>query len=634
MGSTGAIFNLLANDGKADRLILASDLLKARIRNIMCARAKNGMPDPTPTLLDLEKTHILFVNAHYKPFAAMAYEYMKVPGNRGAAFGQSTQYSIPQFGDFFHDMVLNVRLDQTQATLSTLQDFSGVPTIGTLVSTTTTAKTSHVENATDGVYTRYTYEYVTKDGTVLTVGDALRNYVRYCEYPGERFIKKCKFDVNANPLDEYDSNSAVFARKFKIAPHKLTGYKRLVGQEIEKDAVSDLLVVEGSSNYDPEASDLVGAGSVPALVAPTSSDVTARRVSKIVSGPQTPKAVQPELEMWVPLRFWFNTDVRLAVPSVSIPYGQRFITIDVEEQNKLLYAAAGNVYLRLTTDILVDDGTTGTGTAAAINVESNKRIVTMEPVLVSGSVIDTTQQIRTMDLYINNIFVNPEIHDIYIKRIGFSLIRVHRQQKTRLSTAQDKIQLTQLKWPVEYFFAGIKPIVNESSTNPNQHRDWHRFTANSDAVLDVNSTSTFKFTGGTVTYASVLGATYRNQVSSERMVMPIETPTLDSVKIEVHGITAYQELKTAFYRDYLPYTYGGINIVTPDDEGVVLINFCLYPTQYQPSGHINISRAREFFFGYSSSYVGSTTQADLIIDASAINFLLISDGSAVLRYST
>ena len=50
---------------------------------------------------------------------------------------------------------------------------------------------------------------------------------------------------------------------------------------------------------------------------------------------------------------------------------------------------------------------------------------------------------------------------------------------------------------------------------------------------------------------------------------------------------------------------------------------------YQPSGHINISRSREFYLKYVSdpSVINSTTRGILIIVASAINFLLISDGS-------
>lgn len=64
-------------------------------------RAKQGFPDPTPTLVDIERTHVLFVNAHFKPFAAIGYEYNKVkPQSGNPSWAGSVTYSIPQFGDF------------------------------------------------------------------------------------------------------------------------------------------------------------------------------------------------------------------------------------------------------------------------------------------------------------------------------------------------------------------------------------------------------------------------------------------------------------------------------------------------------------------------------------------------------
>lgn len=57
--SAGAVFRLIANDGKADRMIMATELLNQRIRDIMCLRKMQNYPDPTPTLVDIERTHIL-----------------------------------------------------------------------------------------------------------------------------------------------------------------------------------------------------------------------------------------------------------------------------------------------------------------------------------------------------------------------------------------------------------------------------------------------------------------------------------------------------------------------------------------------------------------------------------------------
>jgi hypothetical protein len=128
--------------------------------------------------------------------------------------------------------------------------------------------------------------------------------------------------------------------------------------------------------------------------------------------------------------------------------------------------------------------------------------------------------------------------------------------------------------------------------------------------------------------------TFSAQEIAEKIIYPVETETVDSLQLEAHSISIFASYKAAFYGSYLPHTYGGANIICPEDKGALMINFCLHPGTYQPSGHINISRAREFYLKYVSNYVTSATPADLLVVAYAINFLLISDGSAVLRYST
>jgi hypothetical protein len=49
---------------------------------------------------------------------------------------------------------------------------------------------------------------------------------------------------------------------------------------------------------------------------------------------------------------------------------------------------------------------------------------------------------------------------------------------------------------------------------------------------------------------------------------------------------------------------------------------------------MNASRAREFYLKYVTTTEGALGFLSVIIIGIAINFLLISDGSAVLRYST
>jgi hypothetical protein len=105
--ATGGIFTIITNDGKQDRMLMATALLADRLTSIHSAklaanRATYGSSIASddvrnlPSLLDIEKTHILFTNAHFKPFAAIGFEYNKVrPSSGSVAFGSIIQFSIP-----------------------------------------------------------------------------------------------------------------------------------------------------------------------------------------------------------------------------------------------------------------------------------------------------------------------------------------------------------------------------------------------------------------------------------------------------------------------------------------------------------------------------------------------------------
>lgn len=212
-------------------------------------------------------------------------------------------------------------------------------------------------------------------------------------------------------VDDYGPEAMMMYQKFKVIPAKQDGWKRLVGQEVPVDAYTDLMSVAGESSF-PAAAGSVASNNgkdVTVSASPAVAFHTARKLQQVVNGPQTPKAVQPPLEMWIPLIFWFNKDIRLSIASVSIPYGQRYITVDITEQRHLLFTAPGNLFLRLKTEVF----TNSTGTAAGVAVTDYKSFTSLTPVLAAGSEINdsTGQQIPHMELYINNIFVNPEISE-------------------------------------------------------------------------------------------------------------------------------------------------------------------------------------------------------------------------------
>jgi hypothetical protein len=519
--SSGGVYSLLTNDGKQDQMLMATESLARRLGAIRLAR--KDLANPNPTIADIEKTHVIFMNAHFKPFVAMGFEYNKVVSNN-PVLGSKLQFSIPQFGDFFNDMVVHVKINAPSVT------FSGTPVN---------------LNADCALY-------------------------RWCDFPGERLFQKVSFDVNGNPLDEYYPDTYNMHRQFCVPESKKVGWFKNMGQELPVDAMY---------KYHDDTT---------APLAPKNARASFRHYD----GHQTYKQSHDDLEMFIPLLFWFNTDPRLSIPSVCIPYGQRFINIDLASPSQLLRA-------------IINPGALSTTGLAA-------------PAL-------TTPTFANCDLYINNIFVNPDIHDIYINRVGFSLIRVHRRQVTNVNKASDNVHLQAIKWPIETLYIGIRPTANvasnanvaavgsQNSVIDSNMSDWHKFGVVSEAAVTQS--------------AGVTGASAGYLLSKQR-------GHVSRFSITSQGIPLFNNMPSKFFNSYVPYTYGGWNIATPTDNGVYMISFCLYPGTYQPSGHINVSRAREFYLEYSSDYVRSDRTADLVVNAVALNFLLISDGSAALRYAT
>lgn len=99
-------------------------------------------------------------------------------------------------------------------------------------------------------------------------------------------------------------------------------------------------------------------------------------------------------------------------------------------------------------------------------------------------------------------------------------------------------------------------------------------------------------------------------------------PTIETINISAHGIDIYKQFPANFFNQYTAYHYGGPNINAPKDVGSLFVPFCLYPGTYQPSGHINVSRAREFYLTYSAVTFDPTAQSPLtgllVVIASAI----------------
>jgi hypothetical protein len=109
---------------------------------------------------------------------------------------------------------------------------------------------------------------------------------------------------------------------------------------------------------------------------------------------------------------------------------------------------------------------------------------------------------------------------------------------------------------------------------------------------------------------------------------------ITTLQLQAFSVDLFSVFPAQFFNAYMPYQFGGSSVTAPTDPGLYFYSFSLHPNQHQPSGHFNTSRARELYLNYTSSYIDSSTTATFYMEARAINFLLVSEGSCSLRYST
>lgn len=600
--STGGIFTLITNDGKQDEMLLAKKMLNDRLTTIIQMKISEGEADPDPTIDDIEATHYFPLVSHFKPLVALAQEYQQLTPQSQIAWESEVTVSIPQFGELLTDAVAIVQLGAISAAHSSFWTAAA--------------------NSPDSV----------------PVGTELISYVNH---PGHAIFEKVSMEVNGNILDEYGPDVMNFYYKFYITGDRKVSWERLVGQETPVKGYAPVYSSSSTTGF------YRGAGT--------------RQEVSYYNGPQTPKVIQPAMTLAVPLLFWHNLDPGKAIPSVAIPYGQRWYKFKINKVNNLLQHH--HAYY-MTSD----------------NPTVNQVL---------------TQPTINMIVMQNNIFVDPIIHDILLRRIGFYKINPHRYQKQNISMGSGKEILSNLKWPIETIYVAFQPVTNTTSSIKGD--TWNQYAA--PTVVNVGhmemingyrfdktpligpaipaseySASFIGYNGGSIDFATALSVTgptiltvaNLNSVLTSRGYAPLQSiafnnpnsptiaeiglalpksnsagyaiqysPTVNSIYYTAQSIgLTPASVNSSFFSDYEPYIYVNDHMRTCDDIGIYMHSFALFTDVNQPSGYLNISRAREFYINWTSDYISPTNQVNMIVVAVSINFLLISDGSAVLRYAT
>ncbi len=297
----------------------------------------------------------------------------------------------------------------------------------------------------------------------------------------------------------------------------------------------------------------------------------------ITNGFQTLKKEHPKLELVIPLLFWFNRDSRLAFPNHLKPFGQIKVRIELEESEKLMNS---------------------------IDVVNDEYHQTFD-----------MPRIENCTLYTKHIYMNTDIQDIFISKLGFNLIRTYKKVEKTLLYNRDRISIQELKFPVENLYIFFRPEINETGID-----NFHTWNINAIPNLTFIKTPVI-YNVASVDTLGVNNIKYYNEI-----------PIVNSIRFEGNNSATYGTQPILFYDGYLPYI--STDKIMSNNNNIYYLPFNIYPNEYQPSGYLNLSKIRELYIEYTSSVIETYKPVKMYIYATTLNFLLLSSNSATLKYMT
>jgi hypothetical protein len=228
----------------------------------------------------------------------------------------------------------------------------------------------------------------------------------------------------------------------------------------------------------------------------------------------------------------------------------------------------------------------------------------------------------TTELYVNNLFINTSVYEIFQARTIMNLIRVHKSQTDKNLNASGVIDFKKkLKFPTEYLLTGFRSVNNSKDFDTWWLMGKQKTKTNTNKLL---------------TPAIIWNTALNNSQLVVREAVEVTTleNVVDTLSIESHGIKLFQEFPSLFYNSYIPIKYPKNNLtVSPCDNSIFMINFNLYPGKFNPSGYYNLSSARELTMSYKLLPAQSYNDIELVTTSKALNFLIRRGDTLCLLYA-
>ena len=416
------------------------------------------------------------------------------------------------------------------------------------------------------------------------------NYVVAADLPGLKAIKNTSWSVDSNEIATYTNKYAVLYRSY-FTKHGDTrqAFDKMIGQELRKESPSTsyssrLGVTATGADRSTGGATNYGHDGLAGLA-------TTREYHTYGDGPQTPKAVQPPMNLSIPLLFEHNLVKEKAVTVCCIPDACLAYQFETEPLERIFYPAAGSVFIRETVN-LYNEANADAGTVDEPSLHTTRHI----PYLIPGSVLDTNCCDNRINgsLTLQHYYMEEIVHLSILGKVYFYPIRRILERSQLLSSDTESIDnALNSKFTVEWSFIMDMALASEDEkNNPDIATQWYKpgfQHLNPVHEYHVHKRNKADPTDAVPNYV-------HEKIMTKYSLQPHQTPIINTLSVLHHGTEYYHEMDRDFY-DFKYLFHNGFNNFTYDVEhdGLrpLFVSYSAKPGDHQIWGAIANSSNRK-----------------------------------------
>lgn len=689
--TSSAVQLAVSGSGKMSHLITARNLLFKRNDMIQAKKRRMGLANTNMTLSEYKVTHHCFFNDSFKPTSLITNDQVVMNPTGSTDFCQTIEFLLNEIGDFMSNIAAVVDLPEVKCSLADLPnivvyskyqsvndanggrplDF-GAGALG-LVGAASSIPDGHVY-VMNGIVPQNTfftnddgleygiapggikYTYVDSNGALLAGPDGTlvepdangfgqgtpqdarvqrANHIRAVRFPGVRLFDEQNFLIDEKPIQEYDPISILNETLYKTKNDVKPLLYELYGENIGHWEKNHLLTQDGKS---------FGNITGPNALATTSHNV------HVYDGLQTPKSLHGATQLLIPTPFMFSTDISKSLCMAALPDTPKKIQYKSTSLDHVFRPTFGDLFIR--EQVTADPALLG----AFIPSTAFRRSLVLQrdiPFLLADSIVerDCCKPLQ-MRLLGTCFYTDDILHDMFVSKVGFNMIRLPVLQKRPMSIdcsceSTEDIQLYNSRWPTEWIIPRLIPHINTKKESIHYADNWFEDAHICNYLEYFHESSLTQVTVGPVT------SYFHNIRALKTHIRSRKIPTIRSLGLRVLGYDFFNKQSTQYYRYLHPYNRGMNHFQSLFYERIApFISFQYNLFDDQVDNICNFSKARESYITIgvyhhnycncnpvvttSPCYVEKCCEKNVFylhIHMGALNFTVLVAGNFCIRYS-